>query len=62
MKRVRNDPNNYVKRSDVGPKRQDRSLERTPEQAQREKDYLVAPIDDAGYIDFGVPVAARRLV
>ena len=62
MRRVRNDPGKYVKRSDLGPKRQDWSKDkRTPETVQREKDYLIAPIDGAGYIDFSVPARARRL-
>ena len=59
MKHVKNDPNRYVKRSDMGPKRQDRSKDkRASEQVQREKDYLIAPIDNGGYIDFSV--AAKR--
>jgi hypothetical protein len=48
---IKNDPQNYIKRADLGAKRQDRNR-LTPENAQREKDYLTAPIDDAGYIDF----------
>jgi hypothetical protein len=61
MKRVRNDPDNYVKRSDLGPRRQDRPSDlHGPEQLQREKDYLVAPIDEAGYVDFSVPAKCRE--
>ncbi|MER8479752.1 MULTISPECIES: hypothetical protein [unclassified Mesorhizobium] len=61
MKWFRNDPYKYVKRSDIGPKRKDRQTDqRTTEEVHREKDYLIAPIDDAGYIDFSVP-ARRRL-
>jgi hypothetical protein len=63
MKRIRNDPEKYVRRSDFGPKRDNRLKEmRTPENVQRERDYLIAPIDDAGYIDFSVPAKARKQV
>jgi hypothetical protein len=61
MRRIGNDPGKYVKRSDLGPKRHDRSEDqRTSENVQRQKDYLIAPIDNAGYIDFGVPARRRR--
>ena len=61
MKRVRNDPTSYVKRSDLGPKHRDGAIDkRAPRNVQREKDYLIAPIDDAGYIDFGVPAKKRN--
>jgi hypothetical protein len=45
---IKNTPDKYVKRSDLGPKRQKRRPVRKP----REKDFLVAPIDEAGYINF----------
>ena len=50
----------YVKRSDLGPKRRNRPDGKPPPRdLQREKDYLLAPIDDAGYIDFSALIKAR---
>jgi hypothetical protein len=61
MRQIRNDPGNYLKRSDLGPKRQDWTRDQhTPDNVHRENDYLIAPIDEAGYIDFSVPAKARR--
>ena len=53
MNRIKNNPDDYLKRSDLGPKRREPPKgQHTPGDKKREKDYLIAPIDDAGYIDF----------
>lgn len=61
MKQIRNDPKAYIKRADLGAKPQGwDNANLTHESEQRAKDYLTAPIDDAGYIDFSVPAKARK--
>ena len=51
MKHIKNDPAKYVKRSDLGPKRRFLPADEvTRNNLRRERDYLTAPIDDAGYI------------
>ena len=61
VKQIRNDPKKYIKRADLGPKRQHWDNGKvTPENEQRAKDYLTAPIDAAGYIDFSISAKARK--
>ena len=61
MKRIGNDPSSYVKRSDIGPRQLYRQKDAcTPKDKQREKEYLIAPIDNGGYIDFNIPTKPRE--
>jgi hypothetical protein len=53
MSKVKNDPTKYLKRSDLYPKGEGRMDSKPGEASEkRERDFLTAPIDQAGYIDF----------
>lgn len=52
MKIIKNNPKNYVRRSDIGKNKTSSEGVTVHKSAQREKSYLIAPIDHSGYINF----------
>jgi hypothetical protein len=53
MRRIKNDPKNYLKRSDLFPKNKGRGDKGSYK--NRELEFITAPIDQAGYINFRTP-------
>ena len=51
MRKIKNDPSTYLKRSDLAPKRESGTVPvRAPE--SRDDWFMTAHIDEGGYIDF----------
>jgi len=56
MRKIKNDPAEYTKRSDLYPKSRIGGDNRRGQRCKkREREYLTAPIDACGYIDFKSP-------
>jgi hypothetical protein len=61
MRKIKNDPTSYVKRSGLVLKPKGGEQEKHVDVAVRRKStFLTAPIDRAGYIDFSAPPLTRR--
>ena len=51
---IKNDPRRYLKRSDLPPRpKKKASGEKSLASQKREAEFLSAPIDNYGYLDFG---------
>jgi hypothetical protein len=61
MSKIKIDPTNYLKRSDLSPRATD-GTEKSRRKASKkwEQRFLTAPIDQAGYVDFRMVVPQRH--
>lgn len=55
MRRIKNDPKRYLKRSDLFPKNKSNKPSRVSVSKKRELEFLTADIDQSGYINFRIP-------
>lgn len=55
MRRIKNDPKRYLKRSDLLPKNKRSNPENLSDRSIRELEFSTAEIDQSGYITFRQP-------